>query len=102
MEFEYQPNISFDYYLNDERHTYHPDFKVRQKIIEVKGDQFFRINESTGVEEMYCPWRYPEWSDEYYAYKCALFEAKYQCMKQNGVIILRANQINNLSIKMFY
>ena len=55
--FEYHPDISFSYYHNGIHHTYHPDFKVGNRIVEVKGDNFFRINEETGKEEMYCPWR---------------------------------------------
>ena len=66
------------------------------RIYEVKGDHFFRINETTGKEEMYCPYRYPEWSDEYYAWRCGLEEAKHQCMISNDVIILRKNEMNHL------
>ena len=77
IPFEYQPTISFPYEYKGTHHTYHPDFRIGNKIIEVKGDHFFRINESTGQEEMYCPYRYPEWSDEYYEWKCGLYEAKH-------------------------
>ena len=59
------------------------------------------INESTGVEEMYCPYRYPEWSDEYYNWMCKKYEAKYQCMISNKVKILRESDINNLNIGNF-
>ena len=41
IEFEYQPNILFEYYINDKRHIYHPDFKVNNELIEIKGNQFF-------------------------------------------------------------
>ena len=36
--FEYQPSISFEYEYDGKVHTYHPDFKVGDKIFEVKGD----------------------------------------------------------------
>ena len=38
IEFEYQPSISFEYEYDGKVHTYHPDFKVGDKIFEVKGD----------------------------------------------------------------
>lgn len=100
ISFEYQINpIPFNY--DGSIHYYHPDFKVNGKIYEVKGDNFFRINEETGKEEMYCTWRNPEWTDEYYEWRCGLEEAKHQCMIANNVIILRHSQIKNLTIEMF-
>ena len=101
IEFEYQPSISFEYEYDDKIHTYHPDFKVGDKIYEVKGDMFFRVNESTGCEEMFCPYRYADWSDEQYQKECELFEAKHQCMLKNNVIILRLLNVKNLTVDMF-
>ena len=95
IEFEYQPEISFEYEYDGNKHTYHPDFLVNGKIYEIKGDQFFRINESTGKEEMYLPWK-GNLSDEEYEYKCGLYEAKHQCMIKNDVIILREYELLNL------
>ena len=95
IEFEYQPAISFEYEYDGNKHTYHPDFLVNGKIYEIKGDQFFRINESTGKEEMYLPWK-GNLSDEEYEYKCGLYEAKHQCMIKNDVIILREYELLNL------
>ena len=100
IEFEYQPSISFEYEYDGKIHTYHPDFMVGDKIFEVKGDQFFRINESTGQEEMYLPWK-GDLTDEEYTYKCSLYEAKHRCMIKNNIIILRETAINNLSIDDF-
>lgn len=65
IEFEYQPNISIPYYCEGTRHYYHPDFLVGDRIVEVKGDHFFRINEETGEEEMYLTWQ-GNLSDEEY------------------------------------
>lgn len=99
--FEYQSSISFSYEYKGTKHTYHPDFLVNGKIYEVKGDNFFRINEITGNEEMFCPYRDKDWSDEKYDWMCGLYEAKHQCMLANNVIILREKDINNLSVSMF-
>ena len=101
IEFEYQPSILFEYEYDGKIHTYHPDFKVGDKIYEVKGDYFFRINETTNQEEMYCPYRYDDWTNDEYNNECRRFEAKHQCMIRNNVIILRNSQIKNLSVDIF-
>ena len=100
IEFQYQPSISFEYEYDGKVHTYHPDFMVGDKIFEVKGDNFFRINESTGKEEMYLPWK-GKLSDDEYKYMCCLYEAKHQCMLSHNVIILRESDIKNLNIDSF-
>ena len=101
ISIEYQPTISFEYKYDGRIWTYHPDFRINDKIYEVKGDQFFRINESTGKEEMFLPYRNPDWSDEQYEWMCGKFEAKHQCMLNNGVIILRSYLVENISIELF-
>ena len=98
LDVEYSPSISFEYEYDGRTWTYHPDFLINGKVYEVKGDNFFRINESSGIEEMYCPYCYDDWSDEYYNWVCGKYEAKHQCMLKNNVIILRYNDIKNLSI----
>ena len=100
IPFEYQPAISISYEYKGTHHTYHPDFLVNGRIYEVKGDNFFRINEETGKEEMYLTWK-GNLSDEEYEWRCGLYEAKHQCMIANGVYIIRNSQISNLSVEMF-
>ena len=97
INFEYQPTVSFPYEYKGTHHTYHPDFLIDGKVYEVKGEQFFRINESSGQKEMFCPYRDKDWTDEKYNWMCGLYEAKHQCMISNGIIILSENEINNLS-----
>ncbi len=92
---EYQPNISFTYECCERKWIYQPDFLINGKIYEVKGDQFFKVDES-GHEVMFNPYRNKKWSDERYARECAKFEAKHQCMLANNVTILRGKDINNL------
>ena len=97
IRFEYQPSISIPYEYADRIFTYHPDFIIEgNRIVEVKGDHFFRINKSDGKEEMYCPFRYPNWTDERYEWECGKYEAKHQCMLRNNVIIIRGADIENL------
>lgn len=95
IQFEYQPEISIPYECEGTHHTYHPDFLVQDRIVEVKGDNFFRINENTGEEEMYLTWK-GNLSDEEYEWRCKVMEAKHQCMIANNVIILRKNEIAHL------
>ena len=102
IDFEYQPSISMPYEYKDTKHTYHPDFLINGKVYEVKGNQFFRINESTGDEVMFCPYRDEDWTDEKYDWMCGLYEAKHQCMIANNVIILREHDIQNISVDMFF
>lgn len=100
IPFKYQPDISIPYECEGTHHTYHPDFLVGDRIVEVKGDNFFRINEETGKEEMYLTWK-GDLSDEEYEWRCKVMEAKHQCMLANSVIIIRQSQIKNLSVEMF-
>ena len=98
---EYSPSISYPYKYAGRTWTYHPDFLINGKVYEVKGDQFFRINESSGKEEMFCPYRRDEWTEDEYEWICGKCEAKHQCMLINDVIIFRENDIQNLSVDMF-
>ena len=100
IQFKYQPAIAIPYYCEGTRHYYHPDFLVGDRIVEVKGDNFFRINETTGKEEMYMTWK-GDLSDEEYEWRCKVMEAKHQCMLANNVVILRGKDIKNLNIEMF-
>ena len=95
IPFDYQPAISIPYECEGTHHTYHPDFLVNDRIYEVKGDNFFRINKETDKEEMYLTWQ-GDLSDEEYEWKCKVMEAKHQCMLSNNVIILRKKDIDNL------
>lgn len=93
---EYSPSISYDYEYDGKTWTYHPDFLINGNIYEVKGDNFFRINEETGKEEMFNPYREQDWSDEQYDWSCGKFEAKHQCMLKNNVTILRKKEVRDL------
>ena len=91
----------YEYQVDGKTFTYHPDFLINGKLFEVKGDQFFRINESTGKEEMFCPYGRKKLGEERWNWLCKKFEAKHQCMIKNNVLILRDKDIHNLSVDMF-
>lgn len=69
----YHPDIGFDFTYNGENHKYFPDFKVDGTFYEVKGDQFIEngvlINPFDRTQD-------------------GLYNAKYQCMRDNGVCLL--------------
>ena len=97
IEVEYSPSISFEYEYDGRIWTYHPDFLINGKLYEVKGDQFFRINESTGKEEMFCPYGRTKFGEEKWKWSCGKSEAKHQCILKNRVTILRESEVFNLS-----
>lgn len=98
-EFKYHP-ISIPYMIGETKHLYFPDFVVGEHLYEVKGDQFFRINEATGKEEMFLPWK-GKLSDEEYYWRCGKEEAKHQCMLRNNVRILKKRDVHSLTEYMF-
>lgn len=91
IEFEFQPKTILPFSFNGEEHFYHPDFLVEGKLVEIKGDQFFKEDGT-----MCCPWRYPKWTDAEKEMVDALYEAKRQCMEKNGVRILRGSDLEEM------
>ena len=73
IDFEYQPNISFEYEYDGKIHNYYPDFKVNEEYIELKGSHFFKN------DKMINP--YDRTQD-------GLYEAKHQCMLKNNIKII--------------
>ena len=90
VPFVYQPEEWFEFEYRGIKHRYFPDFKVYDRFFEIKGEQFFKVDD-TGKETMINPYRNPEWSDEEYSRECEKYEAKHQCMILNNVTILRKN-----------
>jgi hypothetical protein len=86
IEFEYQPELNLPYTLYEEQHTYNPDFKIGEQIIELKGLQFFE-NKDTN-KRMINPYRNKKDTPEIIQYRNDLMEAKHQCMIKNGVKII--------------
>lgn len=78
IKFEYQPNIYFEYTVNNKIHKYFPDFCIENKLYEIKGTQFF--NESGEFIDPY--------KNNMLKAKC-----KYQCMLDNNVKILKEEDI---------
>lgn len=77
INFEYQPNVKFEYSYNGKIHYYIPDFKINEEFIELKGLHFFKNYDTNEV--MINPFN--RTLDEAY-------EAKHQCMIKNNVKII--------------
>lgn len=73
IDFEYQPRVAFNYEFDGNKHTYEPDFLIEGKLIEVKGDHFFKEDGT-----MQNPFDHTQ---------DGLYEAKHQCMLHNNVTI---------------
>lgn len=77
IKFEYRPNIQFEYEYDGKTHYYNPDFKIGERLVELKGRQFFKDKNPDGP--MVNP--YDHSKDE-------LYEAKHQCMLTNNIEII--------------
>ena len=77
VDFEYHPDVYFEYAVNDKIKRYYPDFRIKNKYIELKGPHFFNEN-----GKMINP--YDRSQDD-------LYEAKHQCMLDNEIIIIHAD-----------
>lgn len=91
IDFEFQPNVKFEYLYENKLYYYIPDFKVENEYIEIKGLQFFKnydINET-----MINP--FDRTQD-------AKYEAKHQCMIKNNVKILTDTKIYENYVKNKY
>lgn len=91
-EFIYHDGTWFEYMFDGESHRYYPDFFIieTQTWIEIKGDHFFEDKDSK--KRMVCPYRTKSMTNDEYARKCDLFEAKHQCMVENGVCIILSSE----------
>jgi hypothetical protein len=90
LSVEYHP-CSFEYSHNGKTHRYYPDFRVGDKLYEIKGDCF--INQDGTWRS---PFRREGSTDDEYADECARMEAKRQCILKHGVIIVSRAEMKNL------
>ena len=90
IEVEYHP-CKFEYEYLGKKWHYYPDFRIGDKIYEIKGDNFINPDGSWK-----CPFRKKGMSDERYAIICGQVEAKHQCALRHGVIILARHEMDNL------
>ena len=77
INFEYHPNIFFNYEFNGKIYRYFPDFKIENQLIELKGNQFLKEDGT--------------WKNPFDRSQDDFFEAKHQCALKNNVKILYSN-----------
>lgn len=80
-------DICLEYVYDGHTWEYFPDFMVEGRYVEVKGDQFFREDGT-----IFCPYGDKDMPDSEYDWICGKYEAKHQCMLDNGVVILRSRE----------
>ena len=76
LEYEFEGKLS----------SYYPDFKVNDKIVEIKGLHFFKNKDPNEI--MICPYHYKKDTPEIIDRRNRKFEAKHQCMLKNNVKII--------------
>jgi len=87
IPFIYSPtDKNFFYFYDNKKHRYFPDFKVYDRYVEIKGNQFFDKDGN-----FICPYK----KEDNYKYK-----AKWECMMENNILILRGNDI--IPFKKFF
>lgn len=79
---ERQP-IQLQYEMNGTMHTYLPDFKINEQLIEIKGDHLFDENGNPIFDHKH------SWKE------------KYQCMLNNNVIIWKFKEIQPFLLYVF-
>lgn len=73
INFEYHPDVSFKFIYNSKEHCCLPDFKVKDKIVEIKGAHFLKED---------------KWVNPFCEEQNGLYEAKHQCLKEHNVEII--------------
>lgn len=85
INFIYQADsIPFDFYGVTKHYV--PDFKINDRLVEIKGIHFFENKDPNG--KMICPWKHKNDTPEKIKLRNELFEAKHQCMIRNNVEII--------------
>jgi hypothetical protein len=94
IPFEYHPKIRFEYFHDNKKHYYFPDFLVNEQYVELKGSQFFDVSDKSNIDlndpnlHMINP---------YNRKYDSLADAKFQCMKKHGIKIIIVNAISNMA-----
>lgn len=92
IKFEYHPKIYFEYIVDGIKHKYYPDFKVGDKIIEIKSQRSFDEN---GILQPIYFKRKNKNKNSVIADKIK-YAAKHKCMLDNNVSILTENELQQI------
>lgn len=79
-----------EYYSQSQRHLYIPDFKIKDKLVEIKGDMM--LDEEGNIKPH--PTQYKKnLSEKELRELEELYEDKNRCLKENGVVLLKREDI---------
>lgn len=54
IQFEYHPNVYFEYIISNKKHRYYPDFILNDKFIEIKGNHLLTGKYKIPDEKIKC------------------------------------------------
>ena len=83
VDFEYQPDVYFEYEARNKVRRYYPDFRIENTYYEIKGEQFYDKENDTFVN----PYNNEE-ND--------IYNAKHDCLIRNNVKILFYEDIKDI------
>lgn len=89
LDVEYHP-CHLEYEFLGKKHRYYPDFRVGDKLYEIKGECF--INDDG---TWWCPFKRGV-DPAKYEVDCGKMEAKRQCAMANGVIVISRKEMDSL------
>lgn len=82
--------VELEYYSQGQRHLYIPDFKIKDKLVEIKGDMM--LDEEGNIKPH--PTQYKKnLSEKELRELEELYEDKNRCLKENGVVLLKREDI---------
>lgn len=79
IKFVFHPKKTFEYFINDEKHLYQPDFEINGIYYEIKGTQFFNKK-----------------GEPYNVYTKSFWWEKYLCLLNNDIRILKKKDLKRV------
>lgn len=86
--FEYHPNVKFEYQYDGKTHYYFPDFSVDGELIELKGPHFFTTKDIDSPDA--------HMINPYNRQLDGIADAKFKCMRLNNVKIIITTPLKKL------
>lgn len=83
IDFEYQPDIYFEYEARNRVRRYYPDFRIENIYYEIKGEQFYDKENDTFINP------YNEEEND-------IYNAKHECLVKNNIKILFYEDIKDI------
>ena len=89
----------FKYTSNDIEHYYFPDFEVNGRLVEIKGDHLLSYSQTGNIIGLHNPFSIKSDGNKLTVEEVLLEniqnKAKYQCMIDNNVIIIKSSEVDS-------